>query len=190
MTDGPQFRGCGGQPVTSTQFYSAAASVDVNTISHYVRHRFPQSAVHGIGFSLGAGALARYLGESGEDSQLSSGCMIGCPWDMPALSHSLEDGWFSSRVYSSALGVNLMKMFFRNYDANPALFEDPKNSRVHDVMHEFRRLRDMGSKIRLYMVDEFLTSRVGGPSAPWPFNGFQEYYNYASSHKVIHNIKV
>ena len=32
----------------------------------------------GIGFSLGANVLTRYLGEEGEQSLLSSGCAMAC----------------------------------------------------------------------------------------------------------------
>jgi hypothetical protein len=32
----------------------------------------------GLGFSLGASVLTRYLGEEGEDSNLISGCALAC----------------------------------------------------------------------------------------------------------------
>jgi predicted alpha/beta-fold hydrolase len=184
-----QFRGCGGTPVTSTQLYSAAASVDTNTAAHYLRATFPQSAIHGIGFSLGASVLARYLGEAGGDSLLSSGCVLACPWDVVELSHALEDGWFSSRVYSRALGQNLIRLFFRAYDANPELFE-ADDSRCKDVIQDMRDLRKLGAGVRLKKVDDVLTTLVGGPSPPFPFKNADAYYAYAGSHQLIHNVKV
>jgi len=169
--------------------YSAAASCDTTTAAHFLRATFPQSAIHGVGFSLGASVLARYLGESGSDSLLSSGCVLGCPWNIVDMSHALEDGWFSSRVYSSALGQNLLRMFFRAYDSNPGVF-DADDSRCKDVIEDLRRLRKMGNKVRLRMVDDLLVCRVGGPIKPWPFANAQAYYEYASSDKLIHNVKV
>jgi uncharacterized protein len=32
----------------------------------------------GVGFSLGANVLTRYLGEEGESSRLNSGCILAC----------------------------------------------------------------------------------------------------------------
>ncbi|BEI82219.1 hypothetical protein CcaverHIS002_0300870 [Cutaneotrichosporon cavernicola] len=182
------FRGCGGTPLTSPQLYSAAASLDLNSAAHYLRNAFPQSALHGIGFSLGASVLARYLGERGEESLLSSGTVIGCPWDVSALSHALEDGFFSSRLYSRALGANLIKLFFRHYERNPRMWEE--NERLKDCVPAMKNLRSMGNDVRLKMVDEVLVSNVGGPRPPWPFNSADDYYQYAGSHQLIHNIKV
>lgn len=169
--------------------YSAAASCDVNTVSHFLRSRYPQSSMHGIGFSLGASVLSRHIGEAGDRSLLSSGCVLGCPWDITELSHALEDGWFSSRVYSAALGRNLLKMFFRNYDANPEMFER-SDSRIKDDIPELRRMQKMGGKVRLRMVDNVMVRHIGGPSPPWPFKDAWAYYAYAGSHQLLHNVKI
>lgn len=185
-----QSRGCGGDvPVTTPQLYSAAASCDIHNVAHYLRDRFPQSALHGIGFSLGASILARYLGERGSSSLLSSGCLLGCPWDITALSHALEDGWFSSRVYSNALGSNLVRLFFGHYDKNPEMWER-EDSPVKHLVPEMKRLRGLGRNLRLKMVDDVMTSQMGGPYPPFPFADADAYYTYAGSHQLIHNIQV
>jgi predicted alpha/beta-fold hydrolase len=174
--------------VTSTQLYSAATSCDTNTALHYLRTAFPHSALHGIGFSLGASVMSRYLGEAGERSLLSSGCAVGCPWNVVELSHALEDGWFSSRIYSRALGLNLAKLFYRAYDANPKLWED--DPKVAHIVPEMTKLKKLGGKLRLRTVDEVLVRHVGGPHPPWPFESADAYYAYAGSHQLIHNVKV
>lgn len=132
--------------------------------------------------------LARYLGERGESSLLSSGTVIGCPWDVQALSHALEDGWLSSRLYSRALAGNLIKLFFRHYKRNPRMWEE--SEKLRDTVPAMKKLKAMGKDVRLIMVDEVFTSRAGGPHPPWPFEGAQAYYKYAGSHQLIHNIKV
>ncbi|KAL1412997.1 hypothetical protein Q8F55_000746 [Vanrija albida] len=183
-------RGCGGDvPITTPQLYSAAASCDIHNVAHYLRNRFPESALHGIGFSLGASILARYLGERGSTALLSSGCLLGCPWDITALSHALEDGWFSSRVYSNALGSNLVRLFFSHYDKDPAMWER-EDSPLKHLIPELKRLRGLGRDLRLKMVDDVMTSQLGGPHPPFPFANADEYYRYAGSHQLIHNIQV
>ena len=67
-----------GVPLTSPRFFSAAASDDLKCAALYVHSLFPRAKMIGIGFSLGANVLTRYLGEEGERSLLSSGCAIAC----------------------------------------------------------------------------------------------------------------
>lgn len=38
--------------------------------------------------------------------------------------------------------------------------------------------------------DQVFTRIGGGPSPPWPFASASEYYEYASSHKVLGNIRI
>lgn len=169
--------------------YSAAASGDVNNAAHFLRATFPDSSLHGIGFSLGASVTARYLGEQGDKSLMSSGCVLGCPWNVVDMSHALEDGFFKSRIYSAALGQNLIRMFFRNYDANPDIYEAPE-SRVKDAIPELKELRKLGSKVRLKQVDNVLTTKCGGPLGAFPFPDADAYYRYAGTDQHIHNVKV
>lgn len=172
--------------MTSAQLYSAATTCDLTTATHYLRARFPQSALFGVGFSLGASVMARYLGERGESSLLSAGVVLAAPWDVVALSHALEDGWFSSRVYSKALGENLIRMFFRNYDAYPEIaWSETQRQAAADL----KQLQEKGP-VRLKTVDEVLTRKVGGPQPPFPFSSADEYYAYAGSHQLIENVAV
>ena len=67
-----------GVPLTSPRLYSAAASDDLKCAALYVHSLFPRAKLVGVGFSLGANVLTRYLGEEGEQSLLSSGCAMAC----------------------------------------------------------------------------------------------------------------
>lgn len=44
----------------------------------HIAHKFPNAPLLGVGFSLGANVLTRYLGEEGEQSRVHSGCMLAC----------------------------------------------------------------------------------------------------------------
>jgi predicted alpha/beta-fold hydrolase len=83
-----QYRGCASVPLTSPQFYSAGYTGDYHTVVNYVSSRYPESILLGVGFSLGASVLARYMGEEGDRCLLSGGIVLGCPWDIPAMSHT------------------------------------------------------------------------------------------------------
>jgi predicted alpha/beta-fold hydrolase len=66
-----------GTPITSPQLYSAYHTDDLRQALIYLRSVYPRASFHGIGFSLGANVLCRYLGEEGKQSRLSSGLLMG-----------------------------------------------------------------------------------------------------------------
>jgi uncharacterized protein len=160
--------------------------MDLSISLHYLRYLYPNSPLHGIGFSLGASVLSRYLGETSEKSILSSGIILGCPWDLLASSENLETNWFISRVYSKAMATNLLNMFFKHYNSNTSMFEDDPT--ISKYLPELKRLNKSGPK-RLRRVDEVMVSKIGGPTPPWPFKGALEYYTWASPNQLIHDIR-
>lgn len=48
----------------------------------YIAHKFPDAPVYGIGFSLGAAMLTRYLGTEGAATKMKAGVAVGAPWDL------------------------------------------------------------------------------------------------------------
>lgn len=44
----------------------------------YISQRYPDAPLYGIGFSLGANVIVRYLSEDGEHSRLRAACALGC----------------------------------------------------------------------------------------------------------------
>jgi len=72
------FRGCAGVPMTSKQLYSAGYTDDLRVALMYIVKQYPNAPLLGMGFSLGANVLVRYLAEEGERSRLLSGCALGC----------------------------------------------------------------------------------------------------------------
>jgi predicted alpha/beta-fold hydrolase len=157
---------------------------------HYIRTHFPSSPLFGVGFSLGASVLARYLGETGSSSLLSSGIVLGCPWDLPGMSIKLEGNWLIRKVYSEAMAGNLLQLFFKHYDANPDVFERA-DSPVRDVLPTLKKYRAHPRGVRLKDVDEIMVSRLGGPrrEGMFPFPNADAYYSWASSNKCIAGVK-
>ena len=75
-------RGCANAPLRTPKLYHCGATYDLKTAMLYIAHMFPDAPVYGIGFSLGAGMLTRYLGTEGEGSQMKAGIAVGAPWDL------------------------------------------------------------------------------------------------------------
>lgn len=88
------FRGCGsflydsvtvsqlfegaGVPITSPQLYSAGHTDDLRTALMYIAQRFSGAPLLGLGFSLGANVMTRYIAEEGDHSRLHSSCALAC----------------------------------------------------------------------------------------------------------------
>lgn len=67
-----------GVPLTSGQLYSAGHTDDLRQALMYISNMFPDAPLLGIGFSLGANVIVRYLAEEGVHSRLRAGCALGC----------------------------------------------------------------------------------------------------------------
>jgi predicted alpha/beta-fold hydrolase len=67
-----------GVPLTTPQLYSGGHTDDLRQALFYIAQTFPEAPLLGLGFSLGANVLVKYLAEEGEESRLQSGCALGC----------------------------------------------------------------------------------------------------------------
>ena len=104
------------------------------------------------------------------------------------MSVRLENHPFYSRVYSRAMASNLLNLFFRHYSANPTIWD--KSTRLTGAdLAKLKEMRDR--KVTHKKVDGYLTAKIGGPLAKgmWPFEGADEYYAFATSHKLLHHVK-
>jgi predicted alpha/beta-fold hydrolase len=67
-----------GVPLTSPQLYSSCHTDDLRQALLYISHRYPGAPLLGLGFSLGANVLTRYVAEEGEKCRLVSACTLAC----------------------------------------------------------------------------------------------------------------
>lgn len=65
-------------PLTSPQLYSAGFTDDIRVALMYISKTYPEAPLLGVGFSLGANVLTRYLAQEGDQSRLAAGCVLGC----------------------------------------------------------------------------------------------------------------
>lgn len=67
-----------GVPVTSPRLYTAGHTDDLRQALIYISNKYPRAPLLGLGFSLGANIMTRYLGEEGDRSRLSSALVVSC----------------------------------------------------------------------------------------------------------------
>ncbi|EIN07419.1 AB-hydrolase YheT [Punctularia strigosozonata HHB-11173 SS5] len=177
------FRGCAGTPLTSPQLYSAAHTDDLRQALLYIAHLYPNAPLMGIGFSLGANVLTRYLAEEAQDSRLNSGCILACPWNLLANSRKLEGTWFYRTVYSRAMGGNLARLFLSHAE-ELAQFPD------HPLTKTLPIISARQNALCITDFDGTVTRLGGGSTPPFPFATADDYYTYASSHDKLRYVRV
>ncbi|KAF8136337.1 AB-hydrolase YheT [Boletus edulis] len=176
------FRGCAGVPVTSPQFYSAGHTDDIRQAVFHISNRFPDAPLLGLSFSLGANVMTRYIAEEGEHCRFQSACVIGCPWNLIANVRKLDSTYIGRHVYSRGMGQNLVNILKKH---TSTLTRDPN--------HPVAEAATLACALSWPTIDTFdqVFTRIGGGSSPaWPFASALEYYEYASSHKVLGNIRI
>jgi predicted alpha/beta-fold hydrolase len=119
------------------------------------------------------------MGESGSSSLLSSGVVLGCPWDLTSMSVKLENDFVTRTIYSRAMAMNLLRMFLGHHKRDRTIFERD-DSDAKPYLDEMYRLQKSW-RTTLKTVDNVMVSKIGGPPAKdmWPFKGADEYYAWA-----------
>ncbi|KAF7294953.1 AB hydrolase-1 domain-containing protein [Mycena indigotica] len=168
-----------GVPITSGQMYSAGYTGDIRQALIYISKLYPRAQLFGLGFSLGANVLTRYLAEEQEKSRLQAACVLACPWDLARNNHVLRYS-FLGRFYSRAMGTNLINLVKRNFDSLT------KHSNLIEPVTNVINLKNA----LLDDFDENFTRVAGGSPPEFPFPSAQAYYNWASSHEIVHKIRV
>ena len=133
-------RGCSRTKLTSNLFYNAAATWDLEQTVHWLRETFPNRPLYGLGFSLGANILTRYVGEEGPDCAFKAAIVVSNPWDLNIGNTILKRSWIGRNVYLRALGASTKALFFKHPEAvkwNPNI--DPDAVRKVKYLYEFDR---------------------------------------------------
>ncbi|KAI0748022.1 AB-hydrolase YheT [Daedaleopsis nitida] len=176
------FRGCAGVPLTSPQLYSALHTDDIRVAVMFIAKTYPGAPLIGLGFSLGANVLTRYMAQEGMNCRFVAGCALASPWDLVASSQRMEGRFFHRRVYSRGMAQNLKNLVARHKDAL-AQFPD---SALYKAAQTSLSKKDMA----LVDFDNTITRLAGGSSPPFPFPTAHDYYVGSSSHVLLGDIRV
>nr|VWO94912.1 Mitogen-activated protein kinase (EC [Ganoderma boninense] len=184
------FRGCAGTPVTSEKLYHCGNTDDARQALMYISHRYPKAKfVSGLGFSLGANVLVRYLAQEGQRSRLIAGCALACPWDLHSVSYNLSNGAWVDRMYSRMLAENMAALIKAHKDklarnpklttALPYLFSLPS-----PTLWDFDPYYACEEKME---TNNDITRRDGAVLR-WRAQG--DFYRWASSHTALSDVRV
>ncbi|KAF1990075.1 hydrolase, alpha/beta fold family [Aulographum hederae CBS 113979] len=153
-------RGCAMSKITSSVLYNARSTWDVRQTVKWLREKFPNRPLFGIGFSLGANILTNYVGEEGSNCVLKAAVVCSNPWNLEAGSLALQRSWIGLE-YSKVMGTSMRKLFSLHEEQ---ILKNPKIDREKVIkikyLHEFDR-------------------EIQGPTWGYPTEG--AYYRDASS---------
>ncbi|HET7232222.1 MAG TPA: alpha/beta fold hydrolase [Longimicrobium sp.] len=161
------FRGCGGEPNRLPRFYHAGDTGDVAFVLELLAARYPGVALGGVGFSLGANVLLKYLGERGDASRVRAAAAISIPFDLGAGADKLADS-FTGRLYTSVFIRSLRQKYLA------------KRQTIGDACDEPRVLASKTFR----EFDDAATARLHG------FRDVDDYYGSSSSGQFLPRIRV
>ncbi|ETV97274.1 hypothetical protein, variant [Aphanomyces invadans] len=120
-------RGCGRNPVTSSKLCCPAYTHDVREVVAFVctHHIAKGVPLMGIGFSLGANILLKYVGEEGAACLLTAAVSVANPYDFVVTNLHITHSWFHRWVYNAAMTRSLLRMVFDETNAHEHLTKHP-----------------------------------------------------------------
>ncbi|KAI0705536.1 AB-hydrolase YheT [Earliella scabrosa] len=170
------FRGCNGSPVVTPRLYHAGSSEDIRPVVLWICHTFPGCNIYGLGFSLGANILTKYVGEEGERCPLQGLVTLANPWNFTRGAEHLPFTFLGKHVYRYVLGGalrTLLHLHRRVFLDAPEL--PVSRAQLEDV---FGRRR-----LTLRQYDELVAAPMYGFKDAW------DYYAQISSCRVIRDIR-
>ncbi|XP_064652802.1 protein ABHD1-like isoform X5 [Lineus longissimus] len=160
-------RGNGGAKLMTPRTYCAADTADLEQVVSHISKKYKDAPLMAMGISLGGIILGNYIRAQGSQCRFKAAMMNSACWDLVRSSRHLEQP-VTKLFLNIPITFNCRQIFRRNME----MFEDQ-----FDVGHILK-----SSTIREF--DERFTSKMFG------FASCEAYYQQASLHDKIHQIKI
>jgi len=113
------FRGCSTEPNRQPYAYHSGHTEDIDFLVKTVKARCPNCRIHALGYSLGANALLKYLGETGSDCLFSSAVAVAPPFILQSGADKMNRGF--SKIYQHHLLSRMKQQLAEKRQRYPAL---------------------------------------------------------------------
>ena len=143
--------------------YHSGETGDLAKVMQHIAERTGEKLYAALGFSLGANALLKYLGEQGNAAPLERAIAVSVPFDLFAACNKLNSGF--SRVYQRHLVERLIRRYRDKFRNRP----EPVDVEVGELRTFFR-------------FDDQVTAPLNG------FAGALDYYTRSSAAAYIAGI--
>lgn len=161
------FRGCSTEPNRQRHAYHSGHTEDIDYLVKTVKARHPDCRVHALGYSLGANALLKYLGETGGDCLFSSAVAVAPPFILQSGADKMNRGF--SKIYQHHLLSRMKKQLAEKRQRYPAL----------DLPDE----RQVSRLKTFWQFDDQVTGPIHG------FKDADDYYTQSSCRQYLPEIQ-
>ncbi len=158
------WRGCSGEANRLARSYHSGASDDIGWFIDYLAARYTGQRLFAVGYSLGANALLKYLGETAQQSKLDGAIAVSPPLVLQEGANQLNRGL--ARIYQRHLLALLRQQHERKRAQYPAL-NLPAATAALDTFWKF---------------DDQITARLHG------FSDVHDYYTRCSARAYLPTI--
>ncbi|WRT66465.1 uncharacterized protein IL334_003424 [Kwoniella shivajii] len=184
------FRGCASTPLTSPHLYSTGSTIDLHTSVLYLSTLFPASPMFGVGFSLGAAVMTRYLGEQGDKCRLRAGVVLCCPLDMRGVTYGLDSPHPLTRLYSLTMSHKMLHSLSPHLIPTSPLSHPTSHLHIHlpEIFSLTKSLRRRMT-LKASRVLELVACKVGGGTDVFPFETLDGFLSWSCPGNWIGSIK-
>jgi len=156
---------------TAPRFYSPLETSDVQTAIDYILRVLPNSPLIGVGHSMGAAMLVKYLGsEHGQTTKMKACISLSNPWDFIEIAKNMQDSFINRNIYNR----HFFSYWINVYKKNAHIFKDVSTLN-HEEINKATCVHDFEDRI----------SRV-----LYGFPSLEEYLSQCSCSNSIEKLKI
>ncbi|MDR9419262.1 YheT family hydrolase [Gracilimonas sp.] len=147
------FRGCGSKMNRRPRFYHSGETEDYRTFLRWIKQTYPNKKIYAVGYSLGANALVKYLGEEGSESLVDRAVAVSPPYDLKEGSIRMQQGL--NKIYE----IRFLKTLVEKLELKREKYPDMPTFKGRTI----------------YEFDDQVTAKLHN------FEGADDYYHQCSS---------
>ncbi|WP_133408663.1 hydrolase [Parashewanella tropica] len=163
-------RSCSGEQNRLPRSYHSGDTQDISQTLIYLKHKYPNSPLFAVGYSLGGNVLAKYLGEQQQHSMIERAVVISAPLQLRACAKRLEKGF--SKIYQGHLIKQLQRKLIDKLGTAALKDKMPVTKERVPSLNTF------------YEFDDKVTAPLHG------FKGVEDYYLKASGLPYLATISI
>lgn len=128
------FRSCGGIPASGRVFYNAGDTVEIHHMLKTLNQKYKH--IYAVGVSLGGNALAKYMGEYGQQVHCEAAVSISAPVDMSSAAMNMQR-FLGQKIYTPYLLNPIIKKALGNEISEAEIKAIKAVDRISDFDHIF-----------------------------------------------------
>ena len=112
------FRGCSGEQNRLSRSYHSGDTGDLQQVVDHIQKHHPQKIFAAIGYSLGGNALLKWMGEKGDDAEVTTAVGVSIPFTLNDAAERMSKGL--SRTYEKHLVSQLQEKYRQKFSGIPS----------------------------------------------------------------------